>query len=91
LLGGSLRGGLRHILRKGERLEINVCSPKHDWLHIDAPAKVARDGKIFVDGKMITLEEFKDSLRRQALKLSQFLSSILTLIFAEPLFWSTKF
>ncbi|PGH04862.1 hypothetical protein AJ79_06947 [Helicocarpus griseus UAMH5409] len=51
--------------RGGEKLKSNIYCPEHQWLHIPPPEQVAKPGEIFTDGKMITISEFCDSLRKR--------------------------
>lgn len=52
-------------LKKGLPMKINVCSPDHEWFHVPVPKKIADSGKIYINDDLFTLEEFKDSIRKQ--------------------------
>jgi ribosomal protein S14 len=50
-------------LRKSGDRRAEKCSPKHDWLHVDAPELEAEEGRVFIRGKFISPEEFIERLR----------------------------
>ncbi|KAI9675313.1 MAG: hypothetical protein M1817_001216 [Caeruleum heppii] len=47
------------------RDEEKICHPQHEWFHVDPPGQKVEEGELLVGDEVVTLEEFKERLRRE--------------------------
>ena len=54
-------------LLKDDKMHLDICSPQHEWLHIPPRPPMIRNDKsqIVIDGRLVDLEEWKNSLRQE--------------------------
>ena len=50
---------------KNDTLEIKVCNIRHEWLYVSPPKQTVGENEIIVGDVVMTLEDFKDSLRKE--------------------------
>lgn len=53
-------------LLKNDQIRLNICSPQHEWLYVPPrPPMISCDkSKIIIDGNLVDIEDWKNSLRQ---------------------------
>jgi hypothetical protein len=52
------------ILKQGNQLPVNICSPDHSWVYIQGLSTTSKPGEIYLNGETVSKSQFYQDLKR---------------------------